>query len=308
MTPETSYHPVLLEKNFQRAFALKKIHVIAPASGLPEGDMARLRELPFLHTLISEEILGAAVPYHANTDEARLSQLISALYHSAPGDIIWCLRGGYGSARLIDQLQHLPQPATEKIFIGYSDVTALHLFFSQQWGWRTIHGSGFSQLLTSTSDAENFTRLAQLIEEPSTPQSMLLNPLNSFAEGSALIQGQITGGNLTLVTHSIGTIWQIHTSQRILFLEEVGEKGYRIDRALTHLRQAKLLENVKAVVFGECLSQDEAVVKLALKRFADEVTFPVFQCNTFGHGLKNYPIVYQAESEIDGLELRIQVG
>ncbi len=305
---EYAYHPVLLEEIFRSILSTKKIHVIAPASGLEEQELNRLRKLPFLSTFIPENLINPVIPYHANTDEMRLAQLKVALYESEPEDIIWCLRGGYGSARLIDDLQKLSRPEHERTFIGYSDLTALHLFFSQQWGWRTIHAAGFAQLLAPKWDKENFTRLAQLIADPKAPQSMSLVPLNTLAETSRSIRGRMNGGNLTLVENSIGTVWQIRTSGCILFLEEVGEKGYRIDRALTHLKQANLLNDVRAVVFGECISDDEEVVMFALRRFANEVNFPVFQSQVFGHGVTNYPIVYQSEGTIEQLVLHMQVG
>ncbi len=77
----------------------KKSIVIAPASGLKEQELDRLRKLPFLSTFIPENLLNPVIPYHANTDKMRLAQLKVALYESEPEDIIWCLRGGYGSAR-----------------------------------------------------------------------------------------------------------------------------------------------------------------------------------------------------------------
>ncbi len=310
---ERPYHPILTNQVFQSLLSTKTIHVIAPASGLSPQEIAKLQQLPFSSTLIFEDIASDEIPYHANTDEMRLAQLKAVLYDPRPNQIIWCLRGGYGSARLIDGLQDLKPPLHEKMVIGYSDLTALHLFLSQQWGWRTVHGAGFAQLLNAKWDLNNFMRLACLIEDPVLPQLFSpLVPLNTLAQQSKLIQGKMNGGNLTLVESSIGTSWQINTAGCILFLEEVGEKGYRIDRSLLHLKQAKLLNDVEAIVFGQCLSEDEAMVTFALNRFAEESVIPVFQSQQFGHDITNYPIIYQSLGSItcenDVLVLRMQVG
>ena len=106
------------------------------------------------------------------------------------------------------------------------------------------------------------------------------------------------GGNLTIVESSIGTRWQIETAGALLFLEDVGEKGYRIDRSLNHLRQAGLLNHVEGIIFGECSGPDEKGIRVAIERFAHETPIPVYQTDQFGHGQINYPIMYHAAAEI----------
>lgn len=303
-----SYHPILSETSFTSFFSKRKIRVVAPSSGVSSDVLRQLRALPGLEYEIPENLLEPGIAYHANTDVQRLAQLKTALYHPDPNEIIWCLRGGYGSARLIDALEKLTPPAEEKIFIGYSDVTALHLFLSQKWGWRTLHSCGFAQLLDPKWDINNFKRLREWIEFPTRPQQFpTLVALNHQAKNAKRLQGKMNGGNLTLVENSIGTSWQIKTTGCILFLEEVGEKGYRIDRALNHLKQAHLFQDVEAVVFGDCLDGDETV-SFALQRFADEIDCPVFQSKAFGHGLVNYPIPYQSSGVIEGLVLQLQLS
>lgn len=108
-----------------------------------------------------------------------------------------------------------------------------------------------------------------------------------------------------MIQTSIGTAWQIQSAGKILFLEEVGEKGYAVDRTLNHLKQAGLLKNVRAIIFGQFLApRDEKEVvaseyiSLALERFAKETSIPVFKNEQFGHGSINYPIIYNAKSDI----------
>lgn len=300
------------EPSIQTAFQDKSIHIVATASGTTPEMMAKLQDFiasTNLSVHMPDQLLSNDIPYHANLDTYRLEQLKAALYHPADNVIIWTLRGGYGSARLLDALQTLPKPDTPKTFIGFSDNTALHLFLSQQWGWKTIHGSGFTQLFDPTQDPENFRRIADIISQKN-PVSCIthLISLNNIARHNLshsapiTITGHLTGGNLTVLESGIGTHWEAKTAGKILFLEEVNEKGYRIDRSLYHLYQAGLLQTVKAIVLGEFSSPpSDNTIPFALNRFAQEMDtyqIPVFKTDQFGHGHKNYPLIYNALSEI----------
>ncbi|MDL2259411.1 LD-carboxypeptidase, partial [Deltaproteobacteria bacterium OttesenSCG-928-K17] len=140
------------------------IFVVAPASGL-KGDEAK-RAYAMAEKLgvrFSEKTLSPdATPYNANSDKIRLELLAEALT-SPDVEVVWALRGGYGSSRLLAELAlKMPPQAAEKTFIGYSDMTFLHLFL-QSKGWRTIHGAMFWDLDSQTKDEENFKLLAGLL-------------------------------------------------------------------------------------------------------------------------------------------------
>ncbi len=294
------FNPALNNKLFQETFSSRPIKVVAPASGTSPEKMEQLQLLPHLTLVIPPKIMSQDILFHANNDEERFEQLRTALYDESNKTIIWTLRGGYGSARLINQLSTLPPPKHEKIFIGFSDNTALHLFLSQQWHWQSIHAAGLAELLDPAQDPQNYIRIAEIITYGLPSQSIdNLKPLNISALKANPIKGYLTGGNLTLVESSIGTPWQIQTATKILFLEEVGEKGYRIDRSLNHLRQAGLLKEVKAIIFGEFITKiKDKGVKIALERFAKETTMPIYQTDQFGHGKMNYPLIYNTVAEI----------
>jgi muramoyltetrapeptide carboxypeptidase len=290
---------VLHNTYFQQVFQSKQIRVVAPASGIGLDQLLLLKQLPGLNLSIPEEIVTSDICYHASSDAHRFTQLCDALYDEDDDTVIWTLRGGYGSARLLDKLQSCPLPSKEKTFIGFSDNTALHLFLTKTWHWRSIHGAGLSQLLLDTPDPENYRRIAALLDPSARASSYFnLTPMNHAARDAAGLTGWMQGGNLTLVENSIGTSWQIETDGAFLFLEEVGEKGYRIDRSLNHLRQAGLLKRISAVVFGECIGPDHSGIRVALERFAAESSFPVYETDEFGHGRKNYPIYYTTEARI----------
>jgi len=298
--PKKSVNPVLQDQSFQEAFQPYTIQLVAPGSGTEPEKIEQLRTLTQLKINIPENVMAESIIFHANSDEERLKQLINALYDRSRSTLIWSLRGGYGSARLIQALSQLPKPKTEKVFIGFSDLTALHLFLSQQWGWNTIHGSGLAGLLNPTQDPQNFQKIAQIVSKKESVLKLTpLTPLNAPAKNLKKISGRLTGGNLTMIQTSIGTLWQIETTGKILFLEDTGSKGYQIDRTLHHLKQAGLLKHVRGIVFGDFSdSPDAAHVAVALERFANETQIPIFKTDQFGHGKLNYPLIYNAKSEI----------
>ncbi len=283
---------------FKQAFADKTIYMVAPASAVPQEDLQKLRALDLkIHS--PEDIIANNMVYHANTDQKRFDFLEEALFNIDKHTVVWAVRGGYGSARLIEDLSLLPKPKQEKYFIGSSDITALHLFLSQAWGWKTIHGSGLRGLLNTEQDPDNFLRMAAIIAGAKQTVISDLYPMNAQAKDLKKIKRLLTGGNLTLVQTSIGTSWQIQSQEKILFLEETLEPGYKIDRAFTQLQQAGIFKDVKAIVLGDFEEDDSKTdVQFALERFAKETTIPVFKCNAFGHGTKNYPLVYNSEASI----------
>lgn len=119
-------------------------------------------------------------------------------------------------------------------------------------------------------------------------------PLNTLAEKSHTLHASVTGGNLCLVQTSLGTNWQVDARKKILFLEEVGERGYRIDRMLEQLQQANVFKGTRAIIFGDFLEGEEpdgsSLVNPVLKRFAQRLDLPVIQIKGIGHGHVNFPL------------------
>lgn len=275
-----------------------KITVVAPASGTNKELLSDLKQINSLKLDIPNHCFdGGKSTFHSHCDEIRSKCLEDALLNNS-NNVIWSLRGGYGSAKLINNLQKLPKPAKEKIFIGFSDMTALHIFLSQEWGWKTIHGNGIVEIFKHEKDRENFIKIAKIISGQTTEAVIKgLSAINPFAQSSKSITGSLTGGNLTIVQTSLGTSWQIKTSGKIIFLEDVDIKPYQLDRALYHLKQAGVLNNINAVIFGVCGNDNNDIMKV-LKDFASHLTVPVFKSNKFGHEKFNDPIIYNTPSKI----------
>lgn len=272
------------------------ITIVAPASGLNAEDklLARRMAEKLGVNFPEEAVEPGRIPYNANTDAMRLKYLAEALA-DPDTEVVWAVRGGYGSSRLLDELRRLPLDATsKKIIIGYSDMTFLHQFF-QKLGWRTVHGSMFFEMANPNKDEENFRRLALLLSgETGELAYGGLEPCNKAARELAVpVGGVVTGGNLTCLAAAAGTPWAFDAKGKILFLEDVMEPGYKIDRMLTQLRSAGLLEGVRAVILGS-FTQGDKNTAFALERFAEESPAPVFKTELFGHGPRNYPLIFNA--------------
>jgi len=226
----------------------------------------------------------------SNSDEYRAAHLIDALTNPET-KAIWALRGGYGTTRIIEFLKKIKPPKIPKLVIGYSDITALHIFLNQEWGWPTLHAPVLAKIeerITSESRAE----LQKIIfGEKNEVVFASLTPLNIAANRIGEIESSVTGGNMVLVQSSLGTDWQIETKGKILFLEEFGEKAYRVDRIMVQLAQAGIFAKAKAVIFGQFIeTESQSIIDKTVTRFARELAIPALSCDKIGHGETNFPL------------------
>ena len=272
--------------------------VVVPASGVGTQDTIRLEKATTFglkisdSCLVNNHILGAA-----DTDENRFKKFNNAMHTNHK--ILWSLRGGYGSYRIINSLKKLPKPKHKKIFVGFSDTTAMSVFIAQNWkNWEVIHAPVFSHLVNFHFHKDSFELLSKILHGSVKEYSIEnLKPLNTAAQKNKLVQGQITGGNLTMLETSLSTSWDIQTKNKIIFIEDVGENSDRIYRSLYHLKLAGKFNKVKAIVFGT-FSNGYGDIKNAIKQFANELKIPVYITDQFGHDKINMPIVYNAQSSI----------
>jgi muramoyltetrapeptide carboxypeptidase len=171
-------------------------------------------------------------------------------------DAVFAIRGGYGSMHILDRIDYDLIHRNPKIFLGYSDITAMHLAINKHAKMVTFHGP--ITLSRFTDYTQKYFRKALFETQPigavtNPPESNELRPnhhLRTIRPGIAT--GQLIGGNLTLISNTMGTPYEIETRGKILFLEDVDEEPYSIDRMLTHLRLAGKFDDVAGVIFGEC--------------------------------------------------------
>lgn len=277
------------------------IYLIAPSYPLSKADV-ELTKLYFenlgMSVTLPSNLLGEDL-LCAHTDEVRWAHLENALNDSSI-DAIWLLQGGYGLTRLISPLFQMEKPQKEKLFIGFSDGTALHVFLNQVWNWSSLHGPCALQMAKREVGSQTIEAVLHTARNGfSYYTPPVLKPFNRKGKEISSLSGKVVGGNLCLLQCSIGTRWQLHPAGKILFLEDVDERGYRIDRMLVHIQQANFFKDVKAILLGDFVEGNEAdgasLVFPVLKRFAENINLPVFYLPGCGHGDENLPLPFNED-------------
>ncbi|HEX8984600.1 MAG TPA: LD-carboxypeptidase [Bryobacteraceae bacterium] len=193
--------------------------------------------------------------YLGGTDQERVDDLHD-MFRDPEVQGVFAIRGGYGSERLLDRIDYALLRANPKVFLGYSDITAMHLAIQKHAGLVTFHGpvliSGFTEYTQKAFRRALFDPkpLGALTNPPESNQLRPVHTVRAVRPGR--VRGRLTGGNLTLVTSTLGTPYEIDTRGRILLLEDVDEEPYGLDRMLTQLRLAGKLAAAVGIVFGEC--------------------------------------------------------
>nr|WP_319489749.1 LD-carboxypeptidase [uncultured Caproiciproducens sp.] len=228
-----------------------RIALIAPAGPVsPErfGPAVTAVEELGLRPVIFESCRRAN-GYLAGSDRLRADD-INAAFADSEIDGILCIRGGYGAQRLMNLIDWNMIRRHPKFFCGYSDITALHIVLNQQCGFVTYHTPMPSTELYGGVDEYTMNSLKKVLfgeklGELHNPDNM---PMKTLVGGCA--KGILTGGNLSLVSSSLGTCYEINTKDRILFLEDVGEEPYRIDGMLNHLKMAGKFKDCAGIILG----------------------------------------------------------
>jgi len=236
-----------------------RVGLVAPAGPLLErDDLTRGQEL--CRALGYEPVLLPNVArqygYLAGTDDERLADLNAALRDPAL-DAVWCLRGGYGLTRILHRVDYKGLARAPKVVIGYSDVTALLAAIARETGLVTFHGP------IAISSLSPFSRwhLDRVLTSPSAPGRLgrVAPPSDVLVPGdprivtlkSGIAEGRLVGGNLSLLQCLLGTHYAPDFDGALLFMEDVGEALYRVDRMLSHLRMAGALDKLAGVVVGQ---------------------------------------------------------
>ncbi|MDO4453030.1 MAG: LD-carboxypeptidase [Eubacteriales bacterium] len=183
-------------------------------------------------------------------DERSRAQDLQELFEDRQVKGIFCIRGGYGSAQLMKYLDFERIKENPKVFVGYSDVTNLHIVLNQFCDLVTFHGPMIYNNFLKKEDVYTKDSLYQAIEmgEKMEFQNPNGEKYKVIQEGEA--QGIITGGNMTVLSRGIGTFFQVDTKDKILFLEEVDETIPSIDMMITQMEYAGLFREVKGILFG----------------------------------------------------------
>ncbi|HMN70166.1 MAG TPA: LD-carboxypeptidase [Bdellovibrionales bacterium] len=282
------------------------VDVIAPASRCSDKELRdgvrALRELG-LKPRVPKNIFGRT-KFFANTDRERLKQLKKAL-DAKDSKMIWCVRGGYGAIRLMPEIARWPRPQRNKIFLGYSDICTLHAHFNRKWNWPTLHGPLLDRLgRGAMAPGEKRALLRLIFGRAEGIEFKNLKALNRPARQTRRLSGRVIGGNLTVIQSGLGTKAALKPRKGdILFLEDTGERPYRLDRMLQQLQQAGLFKNVRAVVLGHFQLNDAKERRLiwseVMPRFAESLAVPVLAGLPVGHDVKKqYPLPFNTLAEL----------
>lgn len=275
------------------------VGLITPATYVPDPDRIALadRTLKYfgLRTKLGKNAGKRMGDYHSSIAE-RLDDLHS-MFRDKEVSAVFAIRGGYGSMHLLDRIDYDLIARNPKIFLGYSDITAMHLAINRHAKLVTFHGP--IALSRFTDFTQKYFRKALFETQPigkvtNPPESNELRPahhLRTIRPGMAT--GPLIGGNLTLISNTLGTPYEIDARGKILFLEDVEEEPYSIDRMLTQMRLAGKFDNVAGVIFGECQDcrpndyKPSSTIPYGLGEVLDnilgELKVPVLYGLTIGH-------------------------
>ncbi len=299
------------------------VDVVAPGFACAPEDVEKARaflERQGFKPRIPQNIIENH-PLFANTDEKRLKMLVAAL-KASDSKAIWCLRGGYGSNHLLPFLRKIKRQKP-KIIVGISDITSLHGFLIQNWKWTGLHGPLLDRLgkgqVPEDVESELLTVVRGELEEVHFSD---LEPLNAAARKKKKITSSVMGGNLKVIEGHLGTVDEFKFKDKIVFFEEIGERGYRVDRMLFHLSQAGCFKNCAAVVMGTFMGGDEPKadpdspvvnkVNWVIENWASQQKFPVLRGLPCGHDTIQRVLPLGTEAVLDlgpkRGELKVKTG
>lgn len=250
----------------------------------------KLEKLGF-QTYYKETVLSQ-YGYFAGPDQERADELMH-MFTNKEVDGILCVRGGYGSIRILDLLDYEQIGKNQKAFIGYSDITALITSIYERTGLVTFHGplgvSTFNEFTLESFESVLMNPKKRYKYQYERDENTESNPefdLYTINKGKA--EGELIGGNISVLDSMIGSEFEADFENKIVYLEEIEEKTYRVDKMLFHLLYATNLKNAAAIVlgvFGDCNINDEPrlTLKEAIADLLKPLEMPIFYGFSFGH-------------------------
>jgi muramoyltetrapeptide carboxypeptidase len=314
---------VAAQEPWLRAPALKPgdtIAFVAPAGPVelePVNRYAKQLEAAGFRVLVPPNI-ERKWEYLAGTDEQRADELNSAI-RDPEVDAIFAIRGGFGLTRILDRIDYDALRKAPKVVLGYSDLTALHLAIARKIQLISFHGPmPMSNLWQDAAPkykyANDTLRRTIFAEKYGGDAIGFAIPLPATKNMRALVagkaKGRLVGGNLSLISATLGTPYAIEPKGSILFLEDVNEAPYRVDRMLSQLRLAGVLDAVSGVVLGDFSTkdtEDRLATDRVLLEYFGRLHVPVVMNFPVGHVPENATIPHGASAEIDSDSLSLRL-
>jgi len=297
------------------------VGLIAPASNMNEDESIRIAA-DIVESLGFRARLGEHIfkrnEYLAGTDQQRASD-VNRMFADDDVDAIFCVRGGYGSSRILPYLDYDLIARNPKILLGFSDITSILTAIHSKTGLVGFHGS----VLKHRFSEYTLSEFKKVVMHPSPRTSIGAAPPFEGGEGRVDAQNRLTriaggvangpllGGNLMLLSRLIGTEFEPDFRGRILFLEEVHEEPYKIDRMLTHLWLAKKLQQVAGIAFGRFTdagaSDNSFSIEEVLRDRCANLGIPVVRGLLIGHVQDQTVVPIGIEAELNGDDGTLQL-
>lgn len=282
------------------------VGIIAPSS--PPNQENLQKALPFLEELGLKIKLGKSVDaahgYLAGTDDERLADL-HAMFEDPEVSGIICAGGGYGAARYADRIDYAMIMENPKVFWGYSDITFLHTAIGEYAEMVTFHGPMLASDVGKPEFHERSGRMfGQLFEPFELHYTEEVAPLETIVGGIA--QGELVGGNLSLIRSAVGTKFDLDVKGKILLIEDIDEEPYEVDEILNQLRLARKFEEAAGIVIGDFKNASPKKRKPSLtldqvfNDYFSDLKIPVVKGFKIGHCEPHFSVPLGALARLDG--------
>lgn len=300
---------------FKRLKAGDTVGIITPAGAINLGD----RRIPILESRLKDlglkvkygKSVGTLYGYLGGTDEARRNDIMD-MFLDKEVKVILAMLGGYGTSRIVDKLDYEVIKNNPKLLMGFSDITVLLNSIYKLTGIPTAHGPVGIYLGRENYDEFSLADFNQFLLENQKGR-ILKNPKD---DAKTLIAGEasgvLVGGNLSLINNLIGTPYEIDFTEKIVFIEEVNEKPYAVDRFFSALRLSGALKKAKGFVLGyftNCGEKDGATWEATdlIKQYFQDLNVPIIYNFASGHDLPfiTLPIGVKVKLDATGKTLTI---
>jgi muramoyltetrapeptide carboxypeptidase len=278
---------------------IKKIGLVAPSSPLNEDFLEKsvsFFEKRGLEVKVGKHVLDKE-RFMAGADKDR-AQDVNEMFADSSVDAIFCLRGGYGSARCLEYLDYDMIAKNKKPLVGFSDNTAIQSALYAKSGLESI--SGFTPVPNCFKNVDEnlIENIFALVEGKEVTNK------SGKCRVEGIEEGKLVGGCLCLINYLIGTDYCPSFKDKILFLEEVGEEPYAVDRLLNHLYQSGVFNDIKGVVWGNfegCVAKDsnDGTIEQVIEEWNQRINKPAIVDFIYGHQPKRLPLLIGSKAKVD---------
>lgn len=245
------------------------------------------------------DTLGKQHHYFSGTDRERLQDLQSML-DDKDIDAVFCARGGYGVSRIIDQIRFKRFKKKPKWIVGFSDITLLHSHIFSNYGIATLH----APMAAAFNQGENENTYVRSVYDALIGRKAVYSTIGHAMNQKGRGEGILVGGNLALLAHACGTASDINTENKILFIEDIGEYIYNVDRMMYQLKRSGKLDDLCGLIIGRFTDMKDTTIPFGqsvyevIKDLTKECSYPVCFEFPVSHEKENYALKIGAKYEL----------